>query len=160
MQNWFCTSILGLMLLGSALPLAAQTASPDSKDDDEPVIWPTIRYDWATKLTGGILIQPPFKGGLDPLLGIVNVGTGGVKVGAGVGYLGGSLAFGYGVLVTVTRTNARPLHADPHQTFVGVEGFIPVTPGFGLRVGPAFRVGGKTSSADRFHLNVSIGFGY
>ena len=147
-----------------AIPLAAQTAAPaaetPSAENDEFPWFPTVRYDWPMKLSAGVLIQPPFKGRLDPLLGIVNVGTGGIKAGAGVGYVGGNLAFGYGVLFTVTRTFSNPNGADPHQTFVGVEGFIPVTPGFGLRVGPAFRVGGRTPSPDRFRMNVSVGFGY
>jgi hypothetical protein len=167
MQNWLRTSILGLTLLGMALPLAAQSTSAD---DDEAVIWPTVRYDWTTKLTGGVLIQPPFRGRLDPLLGVVNIGTGGFKAGVGAGWMGGNLAFGYGVLLTVTRTNDHPQGAHRNQTFLGVEGFIPVAPGFGLRVGPAFRVGGQTpglrqgpggqAAAGRFRMNVSLGFGY
>jgi hypothetical protein len=157
MQNWLRSSILALMFLMIALPLAAQTRSAD---DDEAPVWPTIRYDWPTKLSAGVLIQPPFKGALDPLLGSVTLGTGGFKAGVGIGYMGGSLATGHGVLLTVTRTFAHPQGADPHQTFVGVEGWLSVLPGFGLRVGPAFRVGGRTPSRDKVRVNVSFGFGF
>jgi hypothetical protein len=156
MRKWRCTIILGLILLGTRPQLSAQDLPPG---DDEAILWPTVRYDWPTKLSAGVLFQPPFKGVLDPLLGTFTIGTGGYKAGIGVGAMGGNLAAGYAVQLTLTRTFAHPHGTDPHQTFLGVEGSFMIA-NIGVRAGPAFRVGGRTPSEDTFRMNVSVGVGF
>jgi hypothetical protein len=151
------TGILGLMLFAVTAPLFAQTDLPAG--DDEPVIWPTVRYDWPMKLSGGILIQPPFKGRLAPLLGTFTVGKGGYKGGIGVGAMGGNLAAGHAVQLTVMRTFAHPHGADPRQTYVGVEGSFMIA-NIGVRAGPAVRVGAGQASRDRVRMNLSVGWGF
>ena len=156
MRKWRCAIISGLILLGTQPQLPAQDLPPG---DDEAIIWPTVRYDWPAKLSAGVLFQPPFKGALDPLLGTFTIGTGGYTAGIGVGAVGGQLAVGYAVQLALTRTFEHPHGADPHQTFVGVEGALMIA-NIGVRVGPAFRIGGRTPSGNKFRMNVSVGLGF
>lgn len=87
------------------------------------------------------------------------IGRGGYKVGAGYGAFGGNLMAGTAVFATVLRTTSNPRNAEPHQTFLGVEGQI-MAANFSLKGGPAFRIGGRTPSEDRFRINFSVGFGF
>jgi hypothetical protein len=87
------------------------------------------------------------------------VGTGGHKVGLGYGWFGGNIMGGTAVHLTLLRTTSHPHGADPHQTFIGVEPQMMLA-NFSFKGGPAFRIGGRTPSDDRFRINFSVGFGF
>jgi hypothetical protein len=138
---------------------AGQPQAPPAREEEEAMLWPTVRYDWPTKLSAGLLFQPPLKGALAPLLTTFTIGTGGYKAGVGVGWMGGNLAAGYALQLTATRTLGHPEGAEPHQTYLGVEGEFMVA-NMSIKAGPAMRIGGRTPSAHRFRLNISAGLGF
>jgi hypothetical protein len=146
--------IAALILAGAAWPAAAA-----DEELDRPLVWPTVRYSWPEKWSAGVAFQPRMPGGLNKLILGGTIGQGGYKVGAGYGAFGGNLMAGTAVHVTVLRTMWNPLRAEPHQTYVGVEGQI-MAANISLKGGPAFRIGGRTPSVDRFRINFSVGVGF
>jgi hypothetical protein len=146
--------IATLILGGAAWPAAAA-----DDDLDRPLFWPTVRYSWPEKLSAGAALQPRIPGVLNKLILSGTIGLGGYKVGAGYGAFGGNLMAGTAVHATVLRTTSSPLHAEPHQTFLGVEGQI-MAANFSLKGGPSFRIGGQIPSEDRFRINFSVGLGF
>ena len=143
-----------------ATPSSSDTPAPraHARKDERPVVWPTIRYGWPEKWSFGAAFQPRLPGVLNQLMLTGTVGTGGHKVGLGYGWFGGSIMGGTAVHVTLLRTTSQPLHAQPHQTFLGVEPQIMLA-NFSLKGGPAFRVGGAPSN-DHFRVNFSLGVGF
>ena len=145
--------IATLILAGAAWPSAADETL------DRPLFWPTVRYSRPEKLSVGGAFQPRIPGVLNKLILSGTIGQGGYKVGAGYGAFGGGLMAGTAVHATVLRTMSDPLHAQPHQTFVGVEGQI-MAANLSFKGGPAFRIGGRTASEERFRINFSVGLGF
>ena len=148
-----------LLIAALILSVAAWPAAAADNDLDRSLFWPTVRYGWPERLSVGGAFQPRIPGVFNRLILDGTIGRGGYKVSAGYGAFGGDLMAGTAILATVMRTSSNPRDAEPHQTFVGVEGQI-MAANFSLKAGPAFRIGGRTQSADRFRINFSVGLGF
>ena len=149
------TFLIALLMLGSA----AWPAAAADEELDRPFFWPTVRYSRPERLSGGAAFQPQFPGALNKLILSGTIGRGGIKGGVGYGQFGGSLMAGAAVHATILRTMWNPRHAEPGQTFLGLEGQI-MAANISLVGGPAFRIGGRTPSPDRFRINFSVGYGF
>ena len=142
--------------------ILAGVASPARASDDpleRPIFWPTVRFGWPERLSAGGTLQPRIPGVLNKLVLGGTIGRGGYKLEAGYGAFGGNVMAGTALVATMLRTTSNPRHADPDQTYVGIEGHFMVG-NVGFRAGPAFRVGGRRPSTDRVRLNFSVGLGF
>ena len=146
--------IATLIVVGAAGPAMAA----DEELDRVP-FFPTVRYGWPERLSVGGAYQPMIPGFLNKLILGGTIGRGGHKLSVGYGAFGGDLMAGTAVHLTLLRTTSDPKNGDPHQTFFGVEGQI-MAAAISLKGGPAFRIGGPTSSNDRFRVNFSMGLGF
>ena len=148
-------------LLMATLIVVGATAPAMAADEeiDRIPFFPTVRYGWPERLSVGGAYQPMIPGFLNKLILAGTIGRGGHKLSLGYGAFGGDLMVGKAVHLTLLRTTSDPKNGDPHQTFLGVEGEI-MAAAVSLKGGPAFRIGGRTPSADRFRINFSAGFGF
>jgi hypothetical protein len=144
--------------LAVLLVVALAGASPAHAGEDEPLVWPTVRYGWPDKWSAGIAVQPRPGGVWNRLVATLTIGTGAMKAGVGFGTFGGNLMGGQAVQLTFTRTTGDPLGAAPHESFVGVEAQCMVA-NMSFRLGPAVRVS-QSDTSGRFRLNASLGFGF
>ena len=149
------TFLIALLMLGSA----GWPAAAADEELDRPFFWPTVRYSRPERLSVGGAFQPRIPGAFNKLILGGTIGRGGYKVGVGYGAFGGDLMGGAAVHATLLRTQWSPRHAEPDQTFVGLEGQM-MAANISLKGGPAFRIGGRTPSSDRFRINFSVGYGF
>ncbi len=144
-----------IAFIASALLLTC--AVPAHAAGEEPLFWPTVRYDRTQRLAGGVAFQPR-TGIFDRLVLTTTAGKGGVQAGVGVGSFGNNIMGGAGVHATWLRTTGDARRGEPHQTYVGVEGEL-MAANISLRGGPLFRVGG-TPGANRLMIGFSVGYGF
>lgn len=145
-------STLCLVAVHMASPAMAQLS------DEELPILPTVRYGSPEKLAVGFAVQRDLPWFGPNLIGSLTAGTGGAKLGVGIGKFGGSLMVGLALQATALRTYRHPTGARPGQTFVGFEGECMMF-ALSVKVGPAMRVAGPPGDG-RFALNWSVGWGF
>jgi hypothetical protein len=147
------------LLIVAVILVSAWPAAAAAEELDRPFFWPTVRYSRPERLSVGGALQPKFPGALNKLILSGTVGRGGYKAGVGYGQFGGDLMAGTAIHATVLRTMWSPRHAEPGQTFIGIEGQF-MAANISLKGGPAFRIGGRTASDDRLRINFSVGYGF
>jgi hypothetical protein len=147
------------LLMAAVILVSAWPATAAGEELDRPFFWPTVRYSRPERLSVGGAFQPKIPGALNKLILSGTVGRGGYKVGVGHGQFGGDLMVGRAVHATVLRTMWSSRHAEPGQTFIGIEGQV-MAANISLKGGPAFRIGGRTPSDDRLRINFSVGYGF
>lgn len=148
--------IVSLVLTAAAMfaicPSAAQAA------EDEPLVWPTVRYSRIQRLAAGVAFQPRSPV-LNRLVITATAGRGGYMAGMGIGSFGDDIMGGAAVHATWLRTTGRPRQGDPHETYLGIEGEIMMA-NISLRGGPMFRAGRSSTGSSRLLVGFSVGYGF
>jgi hypothetical protein len=130
------------------------TTAISAAADDQPPIWPTVRYGGPDRLAFGVAVQPNIGRVFDGLIVVGTWGTGAMKAGVGLGGFGGSLMGGSAILATVARTRGS---ANSAQTFVGMEAEL-MAFNVSVRAGPSVRV--TSGRGPRVRLSWSVGWGF
>ena len=149
-------SIVRVVLMAAAV-LAICAPSVEAADD-EPLVWPTIRYSRIQRLAAGVAFQPRSPM-LDRLVMTATAGRGGYMAAVGIGSFGDDIMGGTAIHATWLRTSGRPRQGDPHQTYLGVEGEF-MAANLSFRGGPMLRVGGSSPRSNRLLVGFSIGYGF